>query len=193
MALAVMQILLVLVSWIINSASPELPVRSLLSSEGIRWFFGHFTENMATPLLVWILLLSISYGMFASCGLKEVFKALCLNKKLMSRQRFSLWLVFFMFIIYMCVIVALTCIPNAILLSATGHLFPGSFSKSIVPVVAFGIMIFSLIYGTVSGTMTSLTDILRAMKNGIIRIRSLLIIYILAAQFYFSLLFVFSH
>ena len=60
--LAIAQIVLVLVSWLIAAAMPELAVRSLLSSEGIRWFFGHFIRNLATPFLVWILLLCIAFG-----------------------------------------------------------------------------------------------------------------------------------
>ena len=46
--LGVFQIILILVSWLITAAMPELFVRSLLSSEGIRWFFGQFTSNIGT-------------------------------------------------------------------------------------------------------------------------------------------------
>ncbi len=61
--LVLAQLLLMLVSWIWSAAVPASGVRSMLSSEGIRWFFGHFAEMLATPLLVWILLLAAAYGL----------------------------------------------------------------------------------------------------------------------------------
>ena len=44
--LAVVQVMLILVSWVIAAAFPELNTHSLLSSEGIRWFFGRFVDNL---------------------------------------------------------------------------------------------------------------------------------------------------
>ena len=56
LVIPVMQVLLFLVSWLINAAMPESKVRSLLGSEGIRWFFGSFVDNVATSPLVWLLI-----------------------------------------------------------------------------------------------------------------------------------------
>jgi p-aminobenzoyl-glutamate transporter AbgT len=61
--LGISMIALVLISWLITAAIPEIAMRSLLSSEGIRWFFGHFVDNLATPVLVWMVLIGISYGL----------------------------------------------------------------------------------------------------------------------------------
>lgn len=190
-ALAAMQVLLVLVSWILNAALPDMPVRSLLSSEGIRWFFGGFTDNIAGPFLVWIILLSVAFGTFAYGGLMNALCSIRARRHLMSRQRFALWLVFFMSVAYILVIIALTCVPNAILLSSTGRLFPSSFSVSIVPIAAFGIFVFSVAYGMVSGTTSSITGIFRSMTAGLSRILPLIVIYLFAVQLYYSLLFVF--
>ena len=52
--MAILQVALFLVSWLITAASPETTVRSLLSNEGIRWFFGSVVDNVASPPLVWI-------------------------------------------------------------------------------------------------------------------------------------------
>lgn len=56
------QIVLVLASWLITAAMPDVFPRSLLSPEGIRWFFGTFTANLQSPWLVWLLLISIAWG-----------------------------------------------------------------------------------------------------------------------------------
>ena len=56
LGLGVAQILLMLTSWLLTAAMPEDYNRSLLSSEGIRWFFGQFQDHLASPVLVWLVL-----------------------------------------------------------------------------------------------------------------------------------------
>ena len=53
--LLVAQGLVILGSWLITAILPSLQLRSLLSSEGIRWFFGQFSYNLASPIIVWML------------------------------------------------------------------------------------------------------------------------------------------
>ena len=60
--------LLIILSWILSTTMTE-GVRSLLSSEGIRWFFGSFTGIIASPLLVWLLLALIAIGSVQKSGL----------------------------------------------------------------------------------------------------------------------------
>lgn len=67
--LLVGQCVLVLVSWLQTAAMPETFPRTLLNAEGIRWFFGRFTENLMQPMLVWLLLLCISLGALYRSGL----------------------------------------------------------------------------------------------------------------------------
>ena len=55
-ALAILQVVLVLLSWAIVTVMPSLPLRSLLSGEGIRWFLGTFVDNISGSLLAWIIL-----------------------------------------------------------------------------------------------------------------------------------------
>ena len=62
-AMLVAQVMLFLVSWLVTAASPETNMRSLLSNEGIRWFFGSFTDNVAVQPLVWIIVLAMAWGM----------------------------------------------------------------------------------------------------------------------------------
>ena len=67
LALAIAQLLLILISWVWSAALPLSGVRSMLSNEGIRWFLGHFAELMASPVLIWILLGAMAYGAVVRC------------------------------------------------------------------------------------------------------------------------------
>ena len=66
--LMVAELLLFILSWLLSATRME-GVRSLLSSEGIRWFFGYFTQMVASPLLVWLLLGLCAYGCLQRSGL----------------------------------------------------------------------------------------------------------------------------
>ena len=61
------EFVLILMSWILSATGME-GVRSLLSSEGIRWFVGGFAEMVASPILAWIVLLLIAIGAFMQSG-----------------------------------------------------------------------------------------------------------------------------
>ena len=65
---------LILLSWILSATMME-GVRSLLSSEGVRWFVGSFSDMQATPLLVWFILLLSAFGSFQRSGAATLFGA----------------------------------------------------------------------------------------------------------------------
>lgn len=187
-SLGIVQILLILVSWFITATMPMSPVRSLLSSEGIRWFFGQFTYNLASPLLVWLILAGMTLGALRQSGLSKVFTP---SARKEYRQRFALKLVLLELIVFAVVIGLLTLMPQAILLSVTGHLFPSSFSQSVFPIVCFMGCVASVTFGLLSGTFRSLADIFNALSVGISWLSPWLVVYVMAAQLYYSFLFVF--
>ena len=182
--LVLAQLLLMLVSWIWSAAVPASGVRSMLSSEGIRWFFGHFAEMLATPLLVWILLLAAAYGCVVSSGLLR-------GQRSYRAQRARVVTILFA-AIYVGVVLLMTVVPHAVLLSADGSLWPSPFSSSLVPLVSFGIMAAALIYGTVSGSFLTLGHAVQSLVRGLQSVAPLLLLYILLAQLYYSLSFVFQ-
>ncbi|SEV82306.1 aminobenzoyl-glutamate transport protein [Prevotella aff. ruminicola Tc2-24] len=175
--------LLIILSWILSTTMTE-GIRSLLSSEGIRWFFGSFTSVIASPMLVWLLLALIAIGSLQKSGLTTWQRN--------YRDRLALRVATVSLLIYLGLIALLTFPPHAILLSATGNLFPSAFSRSLVPIIAFGICVFSITYGVVSGRLKSLSSIIHAMSFGIERGAVLFVLYILLIQFYESLRFVFG-
>ena len=177
------ELILILVSWLLSATMTE-GVRSLLSSEGIRWFFGSFVGIMASPLLVWLLLSLIASGSLQKSGLLAMQQS--------YREKVALRSALLLLILYVAVILLLTVTPNAFLLSITGSLFPSAFSRSLVPIIAFGIVLMSISFGVMSGRINSLSAVLETLSFGISKGAELFVLYILIMQFYESLWFVFG-
>jgi aminobenzoyl-glutamate transport protein len=177
------ELILILVSWLLSATMTE-GVRSLLSSEGIRWFFGSFVGIMASPLLVWLLLSLIAWGSLQKSGLLAMQQS--------YREKVALRSALLLLILYVAVILLLTVTPNAFLLSITGSLFPSAFSRSLVPIIAFGIVLMSISFGVMSGRINSLPAVLETLSFGISKGAELFVLYILIMQFYESLWFVFG-
>ena len=181
-ALAIAQVLLVLASWLFSAMMAE-GVRSLLSDEGLRWFFGSFTALLATPVLVWLLLISMALGCLWQSGL--------LSTKQNGYRTHVAWrVVALTLIIYLSVVAALTVVPHAILLSSTGQLFPSPFSRAIVPVLSFGIILLSAAYGWTSGRFDSAESVVHSFTFGLAKAAPLFVLYVMLMQFYESLRFV---
>ena len=183
LTLVVAQQLLILVSWFVTAAWPDVPMRSLLSSEGIRWLFGTFAQNLLTPLLAWLLLGSIAYGAVVSSGLTE------LHRPFTYRQRSALRFVAVEALLFVVVLLLLTLIPQAPLLSATGQLFPSAFSDGLVPFLCFAVTVMAITFGLTTGRLNTLSDVVHSLTVGFGKWATLWLIYILTATFYFSLLY----
>ena len=180
--------LLVILSWLLSAMRVE-GVRSLLSSEGIRWFFSSFSDLVASPVLVCLLVLMCALGCLQKSRMTTIFSG---KKSINFRDRLALYVALAFLLIYVVIILLLTLMPHAILLSATGHLFPSAFSRSLVPIIAFGISIFSVAFGLMSGVMRNLSDILQALSFGIAKGAPLLVFYLFAVQLVGCLRFVFG-
>lgn len=196
LALAAIQIVLILISWMITAAWPELPVRSLLSSEGIRWFFGAFIYNLDNTILFWLILLSVACGVFHKSGLFLLLKDGFLHYKTFSfsklhyRQKIALIITGIITIVYATVVILLTLIPHAILLSVLGKLFPSSFSTSIIPIIAFYILSCSLCYGYVTRSIPNTTDLYESLVHGPRAAAIVIPLYIVACQVIASIYFI---
>lgn len=172
------QLLLFLVSWLIAAVAPTIHVRSLLSSEGLRWFFGTFIDNITTPVLTWLLLIAMAVGTWRSAVPRG------------QKVRISpvVWAELFVVVVVM---LLLTAVPHAILLSVTGSLFPSSFSQSIIPVLCFTVILCSITIGITNDRLRTLADIYEALSSGIHAVAPLIPIYIIAVELLASLRFVF--
>ena len=182
LTLAVGELLLVLGSWILSAALPMSGIRSMLSGEGIRFFLGHFADLLATPLLVWLLLLAMAYGIVLRSGI--------LGGARSFRSRRARLIALLFAAAYVAVVLLMALAPHAVLLSASGTLWPSPFSASLVPLIAFGLAMAAAVYGIVAGTITSLTDIYESFVDGLRRAAVLLPICLLLVLIYESLCFI---
>ena len=181
--LGVLQVLLVLASWLVSAVMPDTSMRSLLSPEGIRWFFGSFADVLATPCLVWLLLLAMSGG----C----LWRSRLMLGPQTFRDKTALRTTVAVLLVYIVIVLLLTVVPHAILLSATGRLLSSPFSRAVIPIVAFGILLVASVYGRMSGHLSSLSAVFDAMSYGVSRCAPLFVLYVVLVQLYASLRFVF--
>lgn len=186
-SLLLFQIMVVILSWMIKTIYPDFNGRSLLSGEGVRWFLGNFTNNVASNILVWIILIGLSWGSIRASNILQVFKR---SHTLSYRERLGFRVVLIEIMIWGIVIVLLSFIPHAAMLSITGQLFPSSFSKSIVPLIAFIALFSSITYGLIIGRLRKGNLIIEALSNGIKQIAPYIIIYIILVQLIYSIKFV---
>ena len=182
--LALAQIVLVLLSWLITAAMPEAFPRSMLSPEGIRWFFGSFSENMESPWLVGLLLFCIAWGTLQTSGLLHFDRTI-------YRHRNALRLVLIELVLFVAVILLLTVVPHAILLNVMGGIEASSFSRSILPFICFAVIVMSLSFGAVSNRLQGIEAMGESLSEGIRMAAPYFVIYILANQLYSSIEYLF--
>lgn len=203
LVLLVAQLALILLSWLVTAAFPELPMRSVLSSEGIRWFFGSFVSNQLSPLLIYFIMAVMAVGACVRSRLYDALRETLSNTrsslttssnhqhKVHYREKVGLRIALVEFIVYVIIMVLLTAIPHAILLSVTGQLFPSSFSSSFIPSLSLIIIIMSLTYGVASGTIDSVAKMHKVLVGGLEVGSRLVPSYVVGIQLYMSIRYVF--
>lgn len=188
--IVVLQMALMLFSWIINTIEPSLPVRSMLSGEGVRWLFGRFVPTLGSPLLVWFVLCSVAWGAFLRSRLYDVLRLVLSHQPVPFRCRHALFTSLALLFVIVVGVVLLAFIPHAELLGVTGELYPSAFSDGLIPLLAFTVMALSVVYGIVSGELPNAKAIYASLYYGLRKSAPLLPIYILAMQLYGSVRFV---
>mgnify|MGYP001748942871 FL=1 len=184
--LVVAQLMIILLSWLLSAALPDLSVHSLLSSEGIRWFFGQFSSNIATPFTAWLIVAVIAYGCLSSCGILE------LKHPLDFRQRVAIRFVVFEIVVFVAIILLLTLMPHAVLLSIDGDICSGSLANSIIPYLSLVVCVASITYAYLSGRCNTKAELFDMLCEGNRQLSPLFIIYVLLTQLVYSVLYVLS-
>lgn len=198
LGLFVLEVALVPLSWLLSAWLPGSGVRSLLGSEGVRWFLGRYADMLASPLLVWLLLLSMSAGCLRRCGLLPALRSLFRGRvgggvrPLHYRERVALRFALAVAVGFVAVMSVLAFAPHAVLLSATGSLFPSPLSASLIPATAFCVILMSVVYGLVADRYRGITDVCESLAVGIASASPLFLYYILLIQLYYSVAFVFG-
>jgi aminobenzoyl-glutamate transport protein len=155
-------------------------VRSLLSAEGIRWFVGHFMTNLQSPLLVWLLLMSIAGGAFDSA----------LKAHRQSPSAYALHIVVIQLLFIVTLVLLLTIVPHALLLSVTGNLFPSSFSDGLIAILCFTVTLCSLTYCVASRHVVTIGDAYSVLCSGVRWFAVVVPLFVVSSQLYYSFMFV---
>lgn len=172
----------VVLSWLL-SAMMVSGVRSVLTGEGIRWFFAHFTDALSTPVLAWMLIAAIAFGCLRGSRLLSADGG--------YRRKRALRVALLLLAFYATGVALLIVPPHAVLLSATGTLADSPFSRALVPLLCFGVVLLSVAYGLLARTFSSFSAIVETMAGGIRTVAPLLFLYVLAAQLVHTLAYVF--
>lgn len=181
--LIVVELLLVLLSWLLSATQTE-GVRSLLSSEGIRFMFSQFTNMLLKPQLIWLILLAMAGGCVWQSGVLR-------SSQVAFRRRFALRVSLSVLVVMLLGIASLVFMPHAVLLSSTGRIWPSPFSRALVPMASGVAVVASSCYGLLSRTFTSLNDIFSSLNWGIQQASPLIILCLLLLQFYGACCYVF--
>ena len=116
--------LVLFLSWLIKAVRPDWPLRPLLSEEGVRWLFGHFTDNLLSPLLVRLLLGLCAVSALRGSHLPGAIRRLRSWPTMAYRERLALRSVLFEVVLVAAVLILLTVPSHAILLNVSGSLYP---------------------------------------------------------------------
>lgn len=190
--LVLAQMLVIVLSWMLNAFFPQAGVHSLLSNWGVRWYFGHYVDNIRIPFLVWAIMLSAALGAYSYSGLHHALKAMLTRRPLKDKQPLALRITASLVLVELAVVFFLALKPNALLRNVTGSLFPSSFSECLIPILTFVMMSASLCFAIVSRKLNSAEKFYHLHVCGIMNIAWFFPLYILAAQLYASTLWVFG-
>lgn len=183
--LGMLMVALVFTSWLFSAMMREGIARSILTSEGIRWFFSSFVDNLASPFLVWLVLVSFTVNAVRGSGVLRC-------RPSTYRQRLALWLVAIELAVFVVLMLLLTMVPHAILRSVTGVLCPGPFAQSLIPYTCFALCVISVSFAWMSGKIQGLVGVFELLTGNVSFLPQLLLLYVLAMQLVCSISFVFN-
>lgn len=182
--LGIAQLVLVVLSWLLSAFMGEGSVRSLLTNEGVRWFFSSFVDNLSSPWLAWLVLIAFAVNAVRRCGLLRY-------RSSEYRQRLALWLVLVETVAFVALLGVLSLAPHAVLLSVTGSLFPGPFTQSLLPYVCFALCVMSVSFAWMSGKCHGVVGAFDLLTSRLHFLSPLLLLYVFLVQLSCSLSYVF--
>ncbi len=135
------------------------------------WLRG--VENTASVWLVYCLMLLSAVGCMVCSGLYK------------RRNRDAFLAALLVAFVGMAGVVLTAVVPTSPLLGVTGTLFPSPWSHGLFPVLCVLLVLVSLTYGLVAGTVHSLSDVLRMVSYGVSR-WSWIVIVVMTVTFILS-------
>lgn len=187
-------ILLVISSLVFSSAG--YPINNILSSEGLRWSFLNTVSNVLHEPLVYLIGFFLSWGAFKRSGLDKALLRLCLGMKgvpLSFRQRRALWFVLLLSLLFVVMLLVLVLMPQGILVSVTGQVFPSPFSTGLIPTCMLALVLVSVTYGVIGNTLRTFHEVVQSVYCGLGEYAGWILVYLMGAQSYSCLMYIFPN
>lgn len=185
----ILLVLLVLFSWIGSMYALVLPdggiIPNLLSADSVRHLVRHCMDHMASAPIVTVLLLLIVVGAVKRCGLWSAMCSLVRERRLpllTQRERYALRLSLGLLVVCVAVVAFGLVGPQANLLSVTGRIAGGPFSRGWFPLLSVCICVPCLCYGWLCGLWHSERDMLSALTSEVARHSSYFVTLLVASQ-----------
>jgi aminobenzoyl-glutamate transport protein len=167
------------VSWILSAVGQ--PVNSLLSDDGLRWFFIHLPEQFVNYYVI----VAISV-IWAFAGLEYVHWG---DTESVRRAPLVVCLVLALFMDVLLLFAAFH--PHSPLISLTGSLYPSPFLHGLPFVLCFGLMLVAYVYGVLTRRITSLSAFKSFLSYGYERYGGLMVLSMLLSLIFHCYLYIF--
>lgn len=179
---------LALFSWI-GSIYGFGEVQSLLSVEGIRWVLWHVVDNyVQCPALGVMLILLMGLGIVVKSGLYDAMKRFCRREMLLSwKERRALASASVVLFVYVTFVFLSVWLPGNFLLGVTGSWLYSPFAEGFVYILSVGVGVVGMVYGYVSNTFRSVSDVIVSMALLIASRASSFVSLFFVSQFFSSL------
>lgn len=182
--------MLVFVSWIASIYGLMLPngavMPSLLSADSMRWFVRHSMEIIEAAPLAQVLLILLMVGTIRSCGLIRYVAHLMREHKalpLVHRQKHATRIALLVFGVFVALVLSGILTPDGNLLSVTGHIAGGPFSRGWLFLLCLVVCVPCLVYGRLSNLWHTEYELLGFLTSEIARCSGYFVTLVVAALF----------
>lgn len=180
---------LVVFSWVSSVYGFMLPdgtvLPSLLSADSVRWFVRHSIDNIAAAPIVEVLLLLVMMGAVEQSGLWNMLLGILRERtfpSLSRQQKYALHISVAVFLVCLSVIAVGLWGAGGNLLSVTGRIAGGPFSRGWLPLLCICVCIPCICYAWIGGLWHTERDVLSGLSATISRQSGYFITLIVASQ-----------
>ena len=159
---------------------------SLLSADSMRWFVRHSMEIIEAAPLAQVLLILLMVGTIRSCGLIRYVAHLMREHKalaLVHRQKHATRIALLVFGVFVALVLSGILTPDGNLLSVTGHIAGGPFSRGWLFLLCLVVCVPCLVYGRLSDLWHTEYELLGFLTSEIARCSGYFVTLVVAALF----------
>lgn len=192
---ALFHVLLLISSLVLSSAGYE--VNNIMSSEGLRWSFLNALSNVLKEPLIYLIGFLITVGAYKRSGLNVALARLLTGRwrrrPLPFRQRRALWFALLLTLLFVSFMATLVLLPQGVLVSVTGRIFPSPFSRGLVPAFMVAMVLVSVTYGVIGNTLRTFHEVMQSVYCGLGEYAGWVMVYLLGAHSYACLMYIFPN